>query len=264
PPSDGVANPGREREELERWLGYVRVSVLRDDQNLRHRYLLSDVLSGSQKVDQCRCTVVFLYHAARFLGWTWDRLDHLAPGGVQADGCRGDPKIGQRPRLNWLLLGGKNSLHRRVSCLTRLIGDADNGRQVRFYGEGRYVVVAANADPIIGQGKRCTQGYRGPAKALGDHGGNHTHGAVGRSHAADHQVGRGLLDRLRQDRARSQRIRTMDRLVAEMDTGRCAHLQRTLDGISRIFGSQRHDNNFDVVAFVGELQCLLHRVLVEL
>ena len=60
------------------------------------------------------------------------------------------------------------------------------------------------------------------------------------------------------------RVGAVQCVVVDVDAGRGAHLQGSLDRCGGVIGAQRHGDHLDVVAVVGDLQRLLQRVLVQL
>ena len=56
----------------------------------------------------------------------------------------------------------------------------------------------------------------------------------------------------------------MDGVVDDVDGSGRAHLERALDRVGRIVRSERHDDDLDAVAILGNLQGLLYGVLIKL
>ena len=121
----------------------------------------------------------------------WGRLQDLGQGGIQTDGVVVDAKIGQRPGLHRLLLGSKDALHRGIPRLPGLVRHADDRRQVGLDGQACGIGVPPDADGVFLETEARPQRGR-PAETFSDHGRDHAHAAVGRGHAADHQVRRSL------------------------------------------------------------------------
>jgi len=102
------------------------------------------------------------------------------------------------------------------------------------------------------------------AEALGDHGRDDTHAAVGRGETEHHDVGLAdLLDGLGDDERRREGVGAGDGVVADVDALIGAHLQRLLDCFGCVGGADGQRRH--LAAFgLDDLECFFDRVLVEL
>ncbi len=98
------------------------------------------------------------------------------------------PRSASDERLQRLLLRRHDPLERRVAGLAGLVGHRQHQRQRRADHLGRGVAVALDPDLVaLGLDDRRQRHLR-PAQPLGEHRRDDAHRAVGRGHAAHHQV----------------------------------------------------------------------------
>lgn len=140
-------------------------------------------------------------------------------GALQAQFATFQVKVVQAQGVHRLLLR-RHSLERGVTGLAGPVGDGHNRRQPRFQQLGGSVAVAAPLDRAVLDAHLGQQRDLGDAQALGEHGRDNTHGAVGGGHPADDEVVAGLLNRLGQQQGCTDRIGAVQLVVFYVDRRR--------------------------------------------
>ena len=152
------------------------------------------------------------------------------------------PRSASDQRLERLLLRGHDALERRVARLAGLVGHRQHQRQ----RAARSTSVATSPSRWIRTWSPCDLDLRaerdaaGSAEPLGQHRRHDAHRAVGRGHAAHHQVvgvGPIFLIGLGEHQRGGDRVGAGDRVVDDVDALVGAHLQRLADRVDGLLGA---------------------------
>src|SRR5665647_2614618 len=134
------------------WSTRTRTSAMRysyfcsGDQPVRVINLVgSDELVGGQELCKLGATVTLIGDDLALRTWRTlgEGLD-LGPGRAHAHRAGVEAQVGQRPRLDRLLLRGHDALEGRIARLVDLVGDRNQSRQRSRDRHGGRVTVATN------------------------------------------------------------------------------------------------------------------------
>ena len=266
-----LTEPAGDRQQLGRGLADLAVGVVDQNENFGHGgYLLldrsgSEELLGGQELGELGASVALVGDDLA-LGPRRPLAEgeHLRPRAGQPDLGRVHAEVGERPRLDRLLLGRHDPLERGVARLVDLVGHGHQRRHRRLDGLRGGVPVATDAQPVAVDGELAGIRHLGQAQALGEHRRDDPHRAVGRGHPGEHEVVvPDLADRLGEDEGGARGVGAVDGVVTDVHALVRAHLQGLLDGVGGLGRAHREHRDLSP-AGLDQLQRLLDGILVQL